>query len=200
MNPKSASRTGCVGILAGSLLLPAVAQAQTAAAPAAPPSKAMEASLGHAMEKAITLKLATFSLGTLIYSFGTGSLAAGSTLSAVNAAASFVIYSANDYMWDYLWPNTNISANNETFHKTASVTRNTAKYLTFKPAVTVLNVGTIYWFTGSVAATAATGTVATLALPLMFYANNTLWDWYDWRATSGDPKPQASAAMTLPAR
>jgi hypothetical protein len=76
------SRTVCVGIFAGSLLLPAVARAQTAPAaapaPEASPPKAMEASFDHAMEKAITLRLATFSIGTLIYSFGTGSLAAGS--------------------------------------------------------------------------------------------------------------------------
>jgi uncharacterized membrane protein len=86
-----------------------------------------------------------------------------------------------------------VSANNESFHATSSLTRNTLKYLTFKPVVTVLNVGTIYWFTGSVAATAATGTAAVLILPLTFYLNNMLWDWYDWHSVSADTAAQPAA-------
>jgi len=141
----------------------------------------------HSVSKAITLKVATFTTGTIIYAFGTGSLAAGSALSAINTAGSFVMLTANDYAWDYFWPNTNVKANNDSFEALNSVSRNTAKYLTFKPMVTVLNIGSIYWWTGSVANTAVTGTAAVLILPMMFYVNNTLWDWYDWQraATHG---------------
>lgn len=188
-------------LLAIILLWPITGFGQTAAPAAPAPPRAVapsaaEASLSHAAAKAVTLKVGTFSLGTVIYAFGTGSWTAGGLLSAVNAAGSLVIFTANDYLWDHFWPNTNISANNEAFRPTTSLTRNTLKYLTFKPAVTVLNLGTIYWFTNSVAATAATGSVAIFALPAMFYLNNTLWDWYDWQAASA--QPQAATARQVP--
>ena len=121
------------------------AQTPAATTPDAPvevPQK-IDASLSHSMAKAVTLKIATFSFGTVIYSVGTGSLAAGTALSAINAAASFVILTANDYSWDYFWPNTNVAANSDNFHPLASLSRNTAKYLTLKPMLTVLNVGTV---------------------------------------------------------
>jgi hypothetical protein len=162
------------------------AQTPAATTPDAPvevPQK-IDASLSHSMAKAVTLKIATFSFGTVIYSVGTGSLAAGTALSAINAAASFVILTANDYSWDYFWPNTNVAANSDNFHPLASLSRNTAKYLTLKPMLTVLNVGTVYWWTGSMATTAVTGGAAVLLLPLTFYVNNTLWDWYDWHTVA----------------
>lgn len=183
-------------VLGTTLLWPICAIAETtppATAPAAEQAapRAVEASVGHAAAKAVTLKAATFSTGTIIYALGTGSVYAGGVLSAINAAGSFVIYTANDYLWDYYSPNTNVSANNETFHATSSLSRNTLKYLTFKPAVTVLNVGTIYWFTETATAMAATSTAAIVALPAMFYLNNTLWDWYDWHSVAKDTVPAA---------
>ena len=171
--------------------------AQTAPPAAAPatdaPPKAVAASVSHSAAKGITLKLATLTAGAVIYTFGTGSLAAGSLLSAINAAGSYVIYVTNEYMWDTYSPNTNVSANNEKFQTTSSLSRNTWKYLTFKPAVTVLNVSTIYWFTDTLAATATTSTAAIVALPIMFYLNNTLWDWYDWH---GVPATSTATAGT----
>jgi uncharacterized membrane protein len=174
------------GILCSVVLAPSWAAAE-GADPSQPPPTKVEASLMHSVSKAITLKVATFTTGTIIYAFGTGSLAAGSALSAINTAGSFVMLTANDYAWDYFWPNTNVKANNDSFEALNSVSRNTAKYLTFKPMVTVLNIGSIYWWTGSVANTAVTGTAAVLILPMRFYVNNTLWDWYDWQraATHG---------------
>ena len=107
-------------------------------------------------------------------------------LSAINAAGSFVLFTANDYGWDYFWPNTNVSANGS-FHALTSLSRNTAKYLTVKPMFTAMNLGMLCWWTGSAATTAVTGGVIVVGLPLAFYLNNTLWDWYDWRTVSKPP-------------
>jgi hypothetical protein len=174
-------------MLLPALLAPTCAAAQSAQS--APPEqqieapRQVEASLGHSMAKAVTLKIATFSLGTVIYSFGTGNLTEGAALSAINAAGSFVMFTVNDYGWDYLWPNTNVSANGS-FLALTSLSRNTAKYLTLKPMLTAMNLATVYWWTGSAATTAVTGGAIVLGLPLAFYLNNTLWDWYDWHAVS----------------
>ncbi len=172
----------------GAALCPAYALAQPAPAP--PPAAA--ASVQHSALKAVTLKALTFSTGAVIYSLGTGSVMAGTTLSAINAIGSFAIFTANDYAWDYYWPNTNISANNASFGAFSSLSRNTLKYLTFKPMVTVLNVGTIYMFTDTLTATAATSTAALVILPFMFYLNNVGWDWYDWYRNGS---PQSGAPL-----
>jgi hypothetical protein len=172
--------TVCAATVAPTLLAPA-----SAAAPTETP-QAAEPSLGHSMAKAVTLKIATFTISTVVYAFGTGSLAEGTALSAINAAGSFVLFTANDYGWDYFWPNTNVSANGS-FHALTSLSRNTAKYLTVKPLFTAMNLGTLYWWTGSAATTAVTGGVIVVGLPLAFYLNNTLWDWYDWRTVSRPP-------------
>jgi hypothetical protein len=145
-----------------------------------------QASLGQSMAKAVTMKIATFTIGTGVYAFGTGSLAEGTALSAINAAGSFVVFTANDFGWDYFWPNTNVSANGS-FHTLTSLSRNTAKYLTLKPMLTAMNLATVYWWTGSAATTAVTGGAIVLGMPLVFYVNNTLWDWYDWRTVSNHP-------------
>jgi uncharacterized membrane protein len=181
-------RMAAAALLGTASLAPTCAGAQTAppTAPAAgaPAPREIEASLNHSMAKAVTLKIATFTIGIAIYSVGTGNLAAGTALSAINAAGSFVILTANDYGWDYYWPNTNVSANNANFGALASLSRNTVKYLTLKPMLTVLNLGSVYWWTGSVTSAALTGGTAVLVLPLTFYINNTMWDWYDWRTVT----------------
>jgi hypothetical protein len=50
--------------------------------------------------------------------------------------------------------------------------------------LTAMNLGTVYWWTGSAATTAVAGGAIVLGLPLAFYLNNTLWDWYDWHVVS----------------
>ena len=179
--------TAAAALLVTVSFAPSYAGAQSApsAAPAAAEApRQVEASISHSLAKAVTLKIATFTIGTVIYSVGTGSLAAGTALSAINAAGSFVILTANDYSWDYFWPNTNVSANNVKFGALTSLSRNTVKYLTLKPILTVMNLGTVYWWTGSVTSAAVTGGAAVLILPVTFYVNNTLWDWYDWRTVT----------------
>ncbi len=147
-------------MLVSSVLAPAWAAAQPAQsaspAPQVEAPRQAEASIGHSMAKAVTMKITTFTTGTVVYAFGTGSLAEGTALSAINAAGSFVAFTANDFGWDYFWPNTNVSANGS-FHTLTSLSRNTVKYLTLKPILTVMNLATVYWWTGSAATTAVTG-------------------------------------------
>ena len=56
-----------------------------------------------------------------------------------------------------------------------------------KPLFTAMNWQRWYLWTGSAATTAVTGGVIVVGLPLAFYLNNTLWDWYDWRTVSKPP-------------
>jgi len=190
-------RAGQVAGLGLGLIWPVCGMAQTAPSDAAISKgvapHAVEASVSHSAAKGITLKAMSVTAGTVIYAIGTGSLAAGGLLSVINGAGSYVIYVTNEYLWDYYSPNTNVSANNASFQTTSSLTRNTKKYLTFKPAVTVLNVGTIYWFSETLAATAGMSAGAIFMLPVVFYANNVLWDWYDWH---GVPPETATAQVT----
>jgi len=179
-----------VAALGLSLIWPVCGMAQTTPSEAAISKgvapHAAEASVSHSAQKGITLKALSVTAGAVIYSIGTGSLAAGGLLSVINGAGSYVIYVTNEYLWDSYSPNTNVSANNASFHTTSSLTRNTKKYLTFKPAVTVLNVGTIYWFSETLAATAGMSAGAIFMLPAVFYVNNVLWDWYDWHSVAPD--------------
>jgi uncharacterized membrane protein len=182
-------------VLATWLAVPGLALAQTTPAPATPPPKVLEASISHAALKGLTLKAMSVTTTAVIFSVGVGSLAVGSMMAAINGVGSYAIYVSNEYLWDTYSPNTNISANNQSFQATSSLGRNTLKYLTLKPALTALNVGVIYAFSDTLAATAATSTATIIALPMIFYLNNTLWDWYDWHGNPASTEaPRAAKA------
>ena len=152
--------------------------AQTPAPPQAA-TEAMSASLSHSALKAATLKAISVTGSFFIFAAGTGSAATGGVMAAVNGVASYLIVVGNDYGWDHFYPNTNLSTNGQ-FGMFSSLSRNTLKYITLKPMLTVLNVGVVYAFTDTLAATVGTSTAVILLLPASFYVNNTLWDWYDW--------------------
>ena len=122
-----------------------------------------------------------------IFGIGTGSLPAATVLTAGSLVASTLIYPVNEYVWDSLSPNTNLSANNQAFDKSASLWRTTYKYLSFKVSVLTSKFAWVYLYTGSVAATVTMGTASSLALPAIFYLNNTAWDWYDWSTAPAVP-------------
>ena len=173
-------------VLGALLVCPGYAIAQT------PPGtadqalvQAAPASITHALARATTLNVGV-GLGSLaIYTLGTGSLVDGGLLAGGTVALGYGLYVVNDYLWDFYKPNTNLSANNVSFDTGASLWRNTGKYITFKTGIVAAKLGLIYAYTGSVAATAVMGSATTAAFPVMFYANNMLWDWYDWRTTPG---------------
>jgi uncharacterized membrane protein len=151
--------------------------AQASPTPAAP--EAMNASLSHSAYKGLTLKAISVTTSFFIFAAGTGSATTGGLMAAINGVGSFLIFTGNDYGWDHFFPNTNLSTNGQ-FGMLSSLSRNTLKYLTLKPMLTALNVGIVYAFTDTLAATVGTSTAAILLLPGAFYVNNTLWDWYDW--------------------
>jgi uncharacterized membrane protein len=177
--------TARASALSAALLCPIAATAQTVPSTA---EQAVRPSVGHAMMKGITLKAATTGVAAAIYYVGTGSLLDMGTLTALSTAGTYAIYVANEYLWDAFSPDTGVSGNRQTFDAPASLWRNTWKYLTFKPTVAAFNWGLVYAYTGSVSAMITLGSAGTIAIPLVYYANNVAWDWYDWHtAASGLP-------------
>lgn len=186
-------RTACVIAVTLALLWPLESIAQTA--PATPPVSA-SVSVGHAATKGLTLKAALALSSLTVFYVGTGSVVASGLLTGLVSAASYTVYVTNEYLWDLYAPNTNVSANNQAFSAKSSISRNTLKFLTFKPTVMAVDWGTIYLYTGSLASMFTMGPVMSLTAPVIFYFNNTAWDWYDWHATPPAPVPPTSAAST----
>ena len=185
---------------AASLLAPSFALAQTTGPIIQPPveaaaPQAVKPSIMHAFAKAMTLKVGATALAGSIFYAGTGSLVDTGALLVLGNIGATGIFMANDYLWDHLSPNTNVSANNQSFDAMGSAWRNTQKYLTFKPAMAIWAWGSTYLYTGSVAATVTMGSAAFFAFPAVFYANNMAWDWYDWHATSGAAAPPAASGL-----
>jgi uncharacterized membrane protein len=182
-------RVCLAAVLLAALAAPLSVAAQTPhATSSAPIQQQASASLGHAAAKGVSLKIINGVVGMAVFTTGTGSLAAGSVLAASVAATSFSVFVINDYIWDHYFPNTNIAANNESFNAAWSIGRNTAKFLTFKPAVMVADWSAIYLYTGSMASTLTMGPAYSLLSPVTFYANNVAWDWYDWWSTPAPAK------------
>lgn len=180
-----------VGLLAANA---AAAQAPQAVVPDAAVQQTAKPSVSHAFAKAMTLKAGAATLAGTIFYAATGNVVDTSVLLVLGNIGATGIYMANDYLWDHFSPNTNLSANNEGFDAVGSAWRNTAKYLTFKPAMTAWSLGTTYLYTGSAATTVTVGSVGFFAFPVMFYANNMAWDWYDWYSASPSAAPPAAPA------
>ena len=190
-------RIRCAAALAVSLLWPLPVWAQSPAGSEAGHPKAAAtapASVQHVLAKTVTINAAAGAVFMTIFGVGTGSLPAATVLTAGSLAASTVIYPVNEYVWDYLSPNTNLSANNRTFDKSASLWRTTYKYVSFKVSVLTSEFAWVYLYTGSVAATLTMGTASSLALPAVFYLNNTAWDWYDWSTAAPVAEQMTRAA------
>src|SRR6185503_4738487 len=168
-----------VVVWGGSLLWPLSGMAQQEVPPVAAP-----ASITHVLAKAVTQQLAAGSAFMTIFSFGTGSLVGGGVLTVGLIAVASVWYPANEFLWDYYSPNINLRINNEAFNTSSSLWRTTWKYLTFTTGTTTARVAAIYAFTGSVYSTAAMASATLLLMPLVFYANGTAWDWYDWYSSA----------------
>jgi uncharacterized membrane protein len=174
-----------IAALCLSSIAPAMAQTApagvAAAAPAAAPAKQqLPASLTHSAVKTVTLKLASTLVAMGVFFGGTGTVADAGALAAISAVGSSSLFAANDYLWDYFSPNTNIRANDASFDALGSAWRNTLKYATVKPALIGFGYGVVYWYTGSLSSALTLGTASIFAFPVAFYGNNMAWDWYDW--------------------
>jgi uncharacterized membrane protein len=161
---------------------------------------AYQASVSHDAAKGITFKIGSVLKHVVIFSVGTGSMTAGGVLTVLTLASGYVIYVTNEYLWDRYSPNPNLSARNNKFDTSASVWRNTKKYLTLKPATMLATWSLIYAYTGSWTATLAMGTTAAVVGPLIFYANDVGWDWYDWYSHPAKTARPAPAAPEITAR
>jgi uncharacterized membrane protein len=187
-------RMALVVALGCGLIWPAGASAQPTRAPVPPsvaaieasPKQTMPTSMGHVVAKTLTLNTGIAVSAMTIYSLGTASLVAGSALTAGSLLVGFTVYPANEYLWDRFSPSTNVRSNNEAFDTSASLWRTTYKYLTLKVATTVSKFSILYIYTGSVASTMVMGTAASVVFPLIVYANDIGWDWYDWYNTSAE--------------
>jgi hypothetical protein len=177
-------------ILCGMLLgaAPTLAQTPPAAADAATAPKVAEASIGHAAVKGVTLKLTQglYSFGVFTVGVGMGATI-GAAMALADGLGGYGIYVGNEYLWDTLHPNTNLRANSESFGFFSSLSRTTLKYITYKPTVTAWHWGIIYAVTGSVQTMVVAGSVLWFTLPLMYYVNDTAWNFYDWRFAAGTP-------------
>lgn len=179
-------------IVGGTPLCPSTTRAQTAApatlvpAAAAVAPNAAEASLSHVALKGVTLKLTQglYSFGVFTMLAGMGTMI-GATMAVADGIGGYGIYVGNEYLWDLFYPNTNLRANNEEFGILSSLSRTTLKYITYKPTVTASHWGIIYTATGSMQTTVMAGSMLWFTLPLIYYVNNTAWDFYDWSVGPG---------------
>jgi hypothetical protein len=154
-------------------------------APPAPEPAAVEVakpSVTHAMEKGVTFKLGTAAMWAVIGLVGTGSVIDAGVFSVFSTLSSYTVYVANDYFWDHLFP-APAAAVEKSFDASASAWRNTWKYLTFKPTINLINWTALYLYMGSFAASFPMSLTATLTVPVIFYSNNMIWDWYDFHST-----------------
>jgi uncharacterized membrane protein len=152
------------------------------------PPVAEPASAAHVLEKTVTLATADAAALLAIFSVGTGNLRVATALTTGTMVLGTFLYPVNEYLWDYFSPNTNLSANNKSFDTSASLWRTTYKYLTFKVSITTSKFAWIYLYTGSAISMFTLGTASSLVLPVVFYLNNTAWDWYDWGTAVPAPK------------
>jgi len=166
-------------VLALPAAMPALAQP---AAPGVPP--AHSASLGHSALKATTFKVGSTVTNLAVLSYAAGGFVGGAALATFMLASSWVIYTANDYLWDTYSPPPTKRTEDQSFDTTADVWRNTGKFLTYKPVIASIKLAALYAYTSSAAVAVVFGTASILTNTGVFYVNNLAWDWYDWYAAT----------------
>jgi uncharacterized membrane protein len=155
--------------------------------PAAAPPK--DASLSHSALKATTFKIGSTVTNVTLLSYAAGGLVGGVALSTFMLAASWTIYTANDYLWDTYSPPPVKQDANDSFDAGSDVWRNTWKFVTYKPVVASLKLASLYVYTSSATIAVVFGTASVLTNTVVFYANNMAWDAYDWYSNPGIAAP-----------
>jgi uncharacterized membrane protein len=159
-----------------------------AASPEAPQSR--DASLSRSALKATTFKIGSTAANLAVLSYAVGGVVGGAALTGFMIASSWVLYTANDYVWDSIDPPLAKQSADQAFDQTAEIWSTTKKFLTYKPLIASVKLAALYVYTGSVAITAVFGTASILTNTGVFYLNNIAWDWYDWYVAA----PPATAA------
>lgn len=180
-----AMRPALLAAVVASGLSIASAEAQTAPAPSTAPAN--DASLSHSALKATTFKVGSTITNVTLLSYAAGGLVGGVALSTFMLAASWTIYTANDYLWDTYSPPPVKQEANESFDTGSDVWRNTWKFLTYKPVVASLKLASLYVYTSSATIAVVFGTASVLTNTAVFYVNNVAWDAYDWYAAAPEP-------------
>jgi len=179
-----------VGLLAAALAVPAGAWAQRIEKPATEPAAAMkDASVGRSAVRATTYKIGTATINLGLLTFALGSATGGTVLAAGTAVTSWLLYTANDYLWDYYSP-LPAPVPGQPYDAAASAARTTQKFIVYKPIGMAQKFAWLYAYTGNVATTATWGTATAAANAVWYYANEMAWDWYDWQSAA-----KASAAQ-----
>ena len=184
----AAVATGCLSIspvLAQTVPSPGTVRKETVPPVAAPPG---DASLSHSAMKATTFKVGSTVTNVTLLSYAAGGLVGGVALSTFMLAASWTIYTANDYLWDTFSPPPVRQEANESFDTGSDVWRNTWKFVTYKPIVASLKLASLYLYTSSATIAVVFGTASVLTNTAVFYVNNVAWDAYDWYSS---PLPAA---------
>jgi uncharacterized membrane protein len=162
-------------VVAGTLAI-APAGAQT------PTVQADDPSLSYSALKATTYKIGTSLANFGILSYAAGDFSGGTVLAIANTAASWVMYTTNDYLWDTFSPAPSKTRADQSFDTSAEFWRNTGKFLTYKPPVFLFKLASIYVYTGSATTALLFGPASSLTNTVVFYINITAWDLYDWYA------------------
>ncbi len=155
------------------------------------PSSSSPAQIAPAQDASLTrsaMRATTFKVGTTITNFGiltyaAGGLVGGVALTAFVTASSWLLYTANDYVWDRYSPPPAKQTADQAFDANADVWRTTKKFLTYKPIIGTLKILSIYAYTGSRSVALIYGTATIMTNTVVFYANNLAWDYYDWHAS-----------------
>jgi uncharacterized membrane protein len=163
-----------VAVLAVLIATPVLAQSDV---PGVAPASA---SLTHSALKATTFKVGSTAANLGILSYAAGGIVGGAGLTTFMLGSSWLLYTANDYLWDAYAPPPVKQTEDQGFDATADVWRNTWKFATYKPVIASVKFAALYAYTSSAAITAVFGTASVLTNTAVFYLNNVAWDAYDW--------------------
>jgi uncharacterized membrane protein len=148
------------------------------------------ASLSRSALKATTFKIGSTAANLALLSYAVGGVAGGVALSAFMIGSSWLIFTANDYIWDTIEPPAAKQTADQSFDAAGETWMTTKKFITYKPMIAAVKLASLYVYTGSAQIMLIFGTASILTNTAVFYANNIAWDWYDWYAAT----PTSTAA------
>jgi len=158
------------------------------------------ASVPHSAMRATTYKIGTTAMNIGLLSYAFGSVAGGGAVAVAAGISSWLIFTANDYLWDRYGPPLAQPVSNGQFDPKASTWRTTLKFLTYKPLSLAQKYFWVYVYSGSVATSFTWGSITAAANAAWFYVNDMAWDWYDWRVAAANRQAIVAPRTLSPAR
>jgi hypothetical protein len=148
------------------------------------------ASISDSALRATTYKLGTTAINLGLLSLAFGNVVEGGMLTAASTAGSWVLYTANDYIWSSYYPPPVKQTADQPFDASAQSLRATLKFISYKPVAVGLKMAMLYAYSGSLTTTFGWGTAITLTNTAWFFANDFAWNWYDWVTAPVDNPPR----------